>query len=78
MLEIAEAVAPMATKSFRDHLLGGVRFSARELDALNALLGIEAGAPVLPETITARLDEMGMKDREKQRLIAKLSERRQM
>jgi thymidylate synthase (FAD) len=78
MLEIAEAVAPMATKSFRDHLLGGVRFSARELDALNTLLGIEAGAPVLPETITARLDEMGMKDREKQRLIAKLSERRQM
>jgi thymidylate synthase (FAD) len=78
MLEIAEAVAPMATKSFRDHLLGGVRFSARELDALNALLGIEAGAPVLPETITARLDEMGMKEREKQRLIAKLSERRQM
>jgi thymidylate synthase (FAD) len=55
MLEITRAVAPMATESFENNLLGGVRFNRQELevlkklaesqhDAVEAALGTDLGA----------------------------------
>lgn len=46
MLDITEAVAPLACQSFRKHRLGGTSFSAAELDALrNILAGKPSGLP---------------------------------
>ncbi len=38
ILGITEAVCPMATEAFREHVLGGVQFSSNEVEALKALL----------------------------------------
>jgi thymidylate synthase (FAD) len=45
MFEITKKVAPLACESFENHLLGGVRFSRTELEALKKLLGWKACRP---------------------------------
>lgn len=37
MLDMAEKVAPIATEAFREHILGGTSFSAREYQVVRAL-----------------------------------------
>ncbi len=39
MCDIAEKVAPLATAAFREHMLGGAHFSAKELAALREVAG---------------------------------------
>ncbi len=85
MLTVAEAVAPLATESFRNHLLGGVRFTARELEAIRATLAVSADGrhdgndPVeaLPAALRETLDELKFTGRDKERLAIKLLDGRQ-
>ena len=47
MLDMAEKVAPIATEAFREHVLGGTHFSAREYEVIKALaagVGFEEAA----------------------------------
>ncbi|PIE98722.1 MAG: thymidylate synthase (FAD) [Treponema sp.] len=62
LLDICRKVAPMATKSFENHILNGVNFSEKELDAIENM--IAGKNPTLTE-------------KEELRLKAKLNERRQ-
>jgi thymidylate synthase (FAD) len=77
MLTAAEAVAPMATASFRNHLLGGVRFSGKELEAMAALIGLTEGSTELPQAVADMLTDRGFGARERERFAAKLLEGRQ-
>jgi len=64
MCEIAEKVAPMATGAFREHVLGGAHFSAKELAALREIAG---GVPVEKAAESA-----GIKGKALERFRAKL------
>jgi thymidylate synthase (FAD) len=44
LLDIARTVAPAACASFENHLLGGTRFSAEEMEELRRRLGASSGA----------------------------------
>lgn len=59
ILDLCEKVAPLATASFRKHLLGGARFSSDELAALRRMLAGQGP---------------GLADRELERLRDKLRE----
>ncbi len=86
LLDMAEAVAPMATGSFKNHRLGGLSFTADEQELLRDLLGIEMvieksetsglGAEEalerMPDVILASMDKLKFSKREKQRLAIKL------
>lgn len=63
MRDIAATVCPLAMEAFEDHVRGGVRFSAKELDALESLLSGE---------------ESPLKGREQERFEAKIHRRRQL
>lgn len=74
MFQIVKAVAPMASESFEEHWLGGVRFSSSELVALKALLashGLDSGK------ISQALAAQGMGERQLERFMAKFLESRQ-
>jgi thymidylate synthase (FAD) len=71
ILEITRAVAPVATASFENHQLGGVRFNRQELDALRRW------ALENPDAVEAALgNEIGTKAKE--RFWTKLREGRQL
>jgi thymidylate synthase (FAD) len=63
MRDLASRVCPMAFESFERHLLGGVRFSGKEMDALKRMLQGESH---------------GLKGKEADRFETKLSENRQI
>lgn len=85
MLDIAQAVAPLAVDSFRNQLLGGLRVNASELAVIRRALGIgdavAAGAlsddAQLPESVLQAAKESGLSQREVQRLELKLLHGRQ-
>lgn len=68
MLKIAKAVAPMATKSFEEHLLHGVRFSKRELIELRSRLCMDQ----------ARREEDLLNEKEMKRFEEKILSGRQL
>jgi thymidylate synthase (FAD) len=71
ILDLTRAVAPVAVESFENHLLGGVRFSRQELEALRRL------AAERPEAAEAGLGpDAGAKAKE--RFWTKLREGRQV
>ena len=74
MFEIAKTVAPMACQSFSDHLLGGVRFSAVELEALRSLLGDSARDS---QALAQGLERAGLALKDRDRLVTKIVEGRQ-
>ena len=69
MLELTRAVSPVAVEAFESHILGGVRFSKQELEALRRL------ALGRTEEITEALGNVGPKVQE--RFWIKLREGRQ-
>ena len=71
MLEITRKVAPVATESFENHLLGGVRFTRQELAALKVL------AEDHPAAIDAALGA-DVPGKVRERFWAKLREGRQL
>ncbi|WP_041401773.1 FAD-dependent thymidylate synthase [Salinispira pacifica] len=86
MLEAAEAVAPMAVESFRNHRLGGVNFTSAEQNVLRKVLGIpdtgsaaagETWLERLPEHIRNIIEAEDMSGREKERLAVKILQGRQ-
>ncbi len=74
MLDIARAVAPMACASFENHLVGGVRFSSRELAILRDILE-ETG--LSGDAFLQRLGQTDLPARDQERLAAKILEGRQ-
>lgn len=71
ILDLTRKVAPAATESFEEHLMGGVRFSKKELQALKA--AVEAQ----PEAATRALGaDAGTKAYD--RFMTKLKEGRQV
>ena len=74
MLDIARAVAPMACASFENHLVGGVRFSSRELAILRDILE-ETG--LSGDALLQRLGQTDLPARDQERLAAKILEGRQ-
>jgi thymidylate synthase (FAD) len=70
LLAITRKVAPVATESFENHLLGGVRFNKQELEALRKV------AEAHPASVESALGpDLGSKPKE--RFWAKLREGRQ-
>lgn len=66
MFDIVKKVCPMAAESFEKHILGGVRFSASELDALRKVLG------------DIDLTASGLEGKDLERLTAKIKDGRQI
>lgn len=86
MLEAAEAVAPMAVESFRNHRLGGVNFTSAEQNVLRKVLSIPDTRSVptadtyleqLPEHIRNIIEAEELSGREKERLAVKILQGRQ-
>ncbi|HEY9054805.1 MAG TPA: FAD-dependent thymidylate synthase [Rectinemataceae bacterium] len=58
ILDMAQAVAPAATESFRRHILGATRFSSREMEELRARLdGAGSASPGLRGKDLERFEE---------------------
>ncbi len=64
MLDMAEKVAPIATEAFREHVLGGTHFSAREYEVVRALAAGKA--------FDEAADQAGLSGKPLERLKAKL------
>ena len=89
MLDIARAVAPSATASFENHILGGSRFSAREMaelrrrlaprDAASAISRGQAGAAAPDGTVAGAPDGVAapLQGKELERFEEKLRSGRQ-
>lgn len=93
MYNIAKEVAPMACASFENHILGGVRVSAKELAVLRRLIGAtissqsgaaetgaaETGADpaALSAVIRSAVGEGELSDKEVERLVTKLVQGKQ-
>lgn len=93
MYSIAKEVAPMACASFENHILGGVRVSAKELAVLRRLIGAtissqsgaaetgaaETGADpaALSAAIRSAVGEGELSDKEVERLVTKLVQGKQ-
>jgi thymidylate synthase (FAD) len=84
MFDIAKTVAPMACGSFEDHLVGGVRFSAKELELLRGILTqYQAGQPEehqgtsFDQALLSQALEAGFSQRDGERFVAKIVEGRQ-
>jgi thymidylate synthase (FAD) len=71
LLEITRKVAPVATESFENNMLGGVRFNKQEIDALRKV------AEAHPATVEAALGT-DLSSKPKERFWAKLREGRQL
>jgi thymidylate synthase (FAD) len=71
LLEITRKVAPVATESFENNMLGGVRFNKQEIDALRKV------AEAHPATVEAALGTH-LSSKPKERFWAKLREGRQL
>jgi len=74
MFEITKTVCPAACKSFENHLLGGVRFSAAEWQVLRGVLGSNVDTPEIREAA----DQAGLTGKAVERLIHKLRTGRQL
>ncbi|MFW5884449.1 MAG: FAD-dependent thymidylate synthase, partial [bacterium] len=74
MFEIAKKVCPAACASFERHVLGGVRFSHDEFEALRAMLS--GGSPTDADDLEARAraaaETAGITGRAADRFAAKL------
>ncbi len=66
LLDMAQAVAPAATESFKRHILGATRFSGREMEELRARLA--CASPAAP----------GLKGKELERFEEKLKSGKQL
>jgi len=71
ILDLTRAVAPVAVEAFENHLLGGVRFSRQELEALRSVAQGNA------EALDAAMGD-GVGTKAKERLWVKLREGRQL
>ncbi len=71
ILQITRAVAPVAVESFENHLLGGVKFSRQELEALRKV------ALSQPEALDAALG-LDVAPKVRERFWTKLKEGRQL
>ena len=71
MLTMARYVCPIAVEAFEDHILGGARLSARELEVLRDALAKSSSNGGEP-SVESAAEAAGLTEKERQRLQAKL------
>lgn len=69
LLDLTSRVCPLATEAFREHRLGGVRFSGSEFAALRALLD---EAAVTPGQLQEAAGKAGLEGRDAERFVEKV------
>jgi thymidylate synthase (FAD) len=74
MFTIAKTVAPAACASFENHLLGAVRFSGSEFQALQRILEEQKTDADLPARARAAGEAAGLSGRELDRFVAKIED----
>ena len=78
MFDITKRVCPAACNSFEKHMLGGVRFSIPEWDAIRELLGIREESDVDAPRFREAAEAAGLNGKALERLIEKLRSGRQL
>ncbi len=77
IMDILKRVCPIASEAFAEYIWGSVSFSAQEHAVLIDLISAEGDAAGQAEMIRATCEKHGMTSKAAERLVAKLSQRRE-